>query len=209
MKRSLIALALLATTPVVFAQQQPSLESRIRDQLRDTRTQLADLQAQQASWAAEKTQLEKERDAAKADAEAARAQAKKGSAASPETSRALAAETQRREAAETAAQKGKADADASAVALRTAETERARLAKALDAANGQVDACTARNVQMYRVGQEVIAAYENLGVGDVLASRQPFAAKSRAKLENAAQSFGDRLYEQRFDPRAGQASASP
>jgi hypothetical protein len=72
-----------------------------------------------------------------------------------------------------------------------------------------VDACTARNIQMYRVGQEVIAAYENLDVGDVLASRQPFAAKSRVKLETAAQSFGDRLYDQRFDPRAGQASASP
>ena len=208
MKRSLMAIALLAMTPAVFA-QQASLESRIRDQLRETRTQLQDLQAQQASWAAEKAQLEKERDAAKADAETARAEAKKGGAVAPDNSRALAAEKQRREAAETAAQKGKTDADTAAVALRTAETERARLAKALDAANGQVDACTARNIQMYRVGQEVIAAYENLDVGDVLASRQPFAAKSRVKLETAAQSFGDRLYDQRFDPRAGQASASP
>ncbi|UPG92951.1 hypothetical protein [Luteibacter aegosomatissinici] len=208
MKRSLMAIALLAAAPAVFA-QQASLESRIRDQLRETRTQLQDLQAQQASWAAEKAQLEKERDAAKADAEAARAESKKGSTVSPDNSRALAAEKQRREAAETAAQKGRADADSAAVALRTAETERARLTKALDAANGQVDACTARNVQMYRVGQEVIAAYENLDVGDVLASRQPFAAKSRVKLEAAAQSFGDRLYDQRFDPRAGQASANP
>ena len=62
---------------------------------------------------------------------------------------------------------------------------------------------------MSRGGQEVIAAYENIEAGDVFASRQPFAAKARVKLENAAQSFGDRLYEQRFDPRAGQASASP
>ena len=62
---------------------------------------------------------------------------------------------------------------------------------------------------MYRVGQEVIAAYENLDMGDVLSSRQPFAAKARVKLETAAQAFGDKLYDQRFDPRANQATANP
>jgi colicin import membrane protein len=59
------------------------------------------------------------------------------------------------------------------------------------------------------VGQEVISAYESIDMSDVVSSRQPFAAKSRVKLETAAQSFGDRLYEQRFDPRSGQASTSP
>ncbi|MGF6712614.1 colicin import membrane protein [Luteibacter sp. W1I16] len=206
MKRTLIAIALLAVLPQAVA-QTASLESRMRDQLRETRTQLQELQAQQSQWAAEKAALEKERDDAKKEAETART-AKASSAVSPEASRALAAERQRREAAEASLQRGKADMDSSAVALRTAEAERARLAKELDAAKGQVDACTARNVQMYRVGQEVIAAYENIDLGDIVGSRQPFAAKSRAKLETAAQSFGDRLYEQRFDPRAGQVSAA-
>jgi chromosome segregation ATPase len=206
MKRTLIAIALFAVLPQAIA-QTASLESRMRDQLRETRTQLQELQAQQSRWAAEKAVLEKERDDAKKEAETARV-AKASSAVSPEASRALAAERQRREAAEASLQRGKADMDSSAVALRTAEAERARLAKELDAAKGQVDACTARNVQMYRVGQEVIAAYENIDMGDIVGSRQPFAAKSRVKLEAAAQSFGDRLYEQRFDPRAGQASAA-
>ncbi|MEZ2417592.1 hypothetical protein [Luteibacter sp. RCC_6_2] len=206
MKRTLIAIALFAVLPQAIA-QTASLESRMRDQLRETRTQLQELQAQQSQWAAEKAALEKERDDAKKEAETARA-AKASSAVSPEASRTLAAERQRREAAEASLQRGKADMDSSAVALRTAEAERARLAKELDATKGQVDACTARNVQMYRVGQEVIAAYENIDMGDIVGSRQPFAAKSRVKLEAAAQSFGDRLYEQRFDPRAGQASAA-
>lgn len=208
MKRTLIALSLFAIVPAVHA-QTASLESRIRDQLRQARAQLQDLQTQQTQWAAEKAALEKERDDAKQAAEAARAAAKGAGGLSPEPSRALAAERQKREAAEADLQRGKADAGAAALALRTAETERARLARELDTAKGQVDACTARNVRMYRVGQEVIAAYENIDMADVVASRQPFAAKARAKLENAAQSFGDRLYEQRFDPRAGQASASP
>jgi chromosome segregation ATPase len=206
MKRTLIAIALFAVLPQAIA-QTASLESRMRDQLRETRTQLQELQAQQSQWAVEKAALEKERDDAKKEAETART-AKASSAVSPEASRALAAERQRREAAEASLQRGKADMDSSAVALRTAEAERARLAKELDAAKGKVDACTARNVQMYRVGQEVIAAYENIDLGDIVGSRQPFAAKSRVKLEAAAQSFGDRLYEQRFDPRVGQASAA-
>jgi len=208
MKRTLIAVALLAVLPAAHA-QTASLESRIRDQLREARAQLQDLQTQQVQWAAEKAALEKERDEAKQAAEAARNAAKNAGGFSPEASRALAAETQKREAAEAELQRGKADAGSIEVALRTAETERARLAKELETTKGQVDACTARNVRMYRVGQEAIAAYENIDMADVIASRQPFAAKARAKLENAAQSFGDRLYEQRLDPRAGQASASP
>jgi len=206
MKRTLIALVLLAALPAAHA-QTASLESRMRDQLRETRSQLQELQAQQSTWAAEKAALEKERDAAKQEAEAAHA-TKAAPTVSPETTRELAAERQRREAAEASLQRGKSDADAQALALRTAEAERARLAKELDLSHSQVDACTARNVQMYQVGKEVIAAYENIDTSDIVSSRQPFAAKSRVKLENAAQSFGDKLYDQRFDPRAGQVSAT-
>jgi hypothetical protein len=206
MKRTLIALVLLAALPAAQA-QTASLESRMRDQLRETRSQLQELQAQQSTWAAEKAALEKERDAAKQEAEAAHA-TKAAPTVSPETTRELAAERQRREAAEASLQRGKSDAGAQALALRTAEAERARLAKELDLSHSQVDACTARNVQMYQVGKEVIAAYENIDTSDIVSSRQPFAAKSRVKLENAAQSFGDKLYDQRFDPRAGQVSAT-
>ncbi|HVI53688.1 MAG TPA: hypothetical protein VM621_01395 [Luteibacter sp.] len=206
MKRTLIALILLAVFPAAQA-QTASLESRMRDQLRETRSQLQELQAQQSTWAAEKAALEKERDAAKQEVEAAHA-SKAVPSVSPEITRELAAERQRREAAEASLQRNKADTDAASVALHTAEAERARLAKELDLSHSQVDACTARNVQMYRVGQEVIAAYENIDTSDIVSSRQPFAAKSRVKLENAAQSFGDTLYDQRFDPRAGQTSAT-
>jgi len=206
MKRTLIALVLLAALPAAQA-QTASLESRMRDQLRETRSQLQELQAQQSTWAAEKAALEKERDTAKQEAAAAHA-TKAPPAVSPETTRELAAERQRREAAEASLQRGRSDADAQALALRTAEAERARLARELDQSHSQVDACTARNVQMYQVGKEVIAAYENIDTADIVSSRQPFAAKSRVRLENAAQSFGDKLYDQRFDPRAGQASAT-
>jgi hypothetical protein len=206
MKRTLIALVLLAVFPAAQA-QSASLESRMRDQLRETRTQLQELQAQQSTWAAEKAALEKERDAAKQEAAAAHA-TKAVPAVSPDSTRELAAERQRREAAEASLQRNKSDAESAGVAMRTAEAERSRLSKELELSHSQVDACTARNVQMYQVGKEVIAAYENIDTTDIVSSRQPFAAKSRVKLENAAQSFGDKLYEQRFDPRAGQVSAT-
>jgi hypothetical protein len=206
MKRTLIALVLLAVFPAAQA-QSASLESRMRDQLRETRTQLQELQAQQSTWAAEKAALEKERDAAKQEAAAAHA-TKAVPAVSPDSTRELAAERQRREAAEAILQRNKSDAESAGVAMRTAEAERSRLSKELELSHSQVDACTARNVQMYQVGKEVIAAYENIDTTDIVSSRQPLAAKSRVKLENAAQSFGDKLYEQRFDPRAGQVSAT-
>ena len=49
-------------------------------------------------------------------------------------------------------------------------------------------------------------AYENVGIGTVIASRQPFAAKARVKYEQIAQEYGDKLYEGKFDPRAAAAA---
>jgi colicin import membrane protein len=207
MKRMLFVLAVVSATAPALA-QTPSLESRIREQLRQSRAEVQDLQAQQARWQAEKAQLEKERDQARQEADATHSQPARV-APSAAQERALAEERHRREEAEATVARMRAEADAVARASQDAAAEKKRTAVALEAARAQVDVCTARNLQMYRVGQEVIAAYEQIGMGDVLAARQPFAARARARLDNAAQAFGDRLYEQRYDPRAGQAAATP
>jgi hypothetical protein len=41
-----------------------------------------------------------------------------------------------------------------------------------------------------------------MDMGTMMSARQPFAASARVKLDNAAQAYGDRMYEQRYDPRA-------
>ena len=59
---------------------------------------------------------------------------------------------------------------------------------------------TAKNEQLYKVGQEILDAYVHMDMGTMMSARQPFAASARVKLDNAAQAYGDRMYDQRFVP---------
>jgi DNA repair exonuclease SbcCD ATPase subunit len=92
-----------------------------------------------------------------------------------------------------------ADADAKEHAQ---EVQNGDLAGQLSQAQAQVGTCTAKNKQLYQIGNEILDAYSHVSLGTVLASREPFAASARVKLENAAQGYGDQLYQQRYDPKA-------
>jgi chromosome segregation ATPase len=200
MKRAATAILLfIVLTAGVHAQ---TLEQQLRSQLADARSQLQDLQGQQAQWQAEKTKLEQERDAARKDADAAKAELSKPRPTPTVDASALAAERAAREQAEANAQrlqKEVADANAKEHAQ---EQQGGELAGQLHEAQAQVTTCTAKNQQLYQIGNEILDAYSHMSIGRVIASREPFAASERVKLENAAQGYGDRLYEQRFDPRA-------
>lgn len=200
MKRAAIALLLfIALTAGAHAQ---TLEQQLRSQLADARSQLQDLQGQQAQWQAEKTKLEQERDAARKEAGAAKAELGKPRPASTVDASKLATERTAREQAEAEAQRlQKEVADANAK-VRAQEQQGSDLAGQLHETQSQVTACTAKNQQLYQIGNEVLDAYSHMSLGRVIASREPFAASERVKLENAAQAYGDRLYGQRYDPRA-------
>jgi chromosome segregation ATPase len=200
MKRAAIAILLFTVfTTGVHAQ---TLEQQLRSQLADARSQLQDLQGQQAQWQAEKTKLEQERDAARKDADAAKAELSKHSSVSTQDTAALASERAAREQAEAQEQnlkKAVADTNAKEHAQEQHDSD---LAGQLQQAQAQVTTCTAKNQQLYQIGNEILDAYSHMSIGRVIASREPFAASERVKLENAAQGYGDRLYEQRYDPRA-------
>ncbi|HEY4145954.1 hypothetical protein [Pinirhizobacter sp.] len=201
-KRTLLPLALLLS--LVFAgsvvAQPASLESRLRDQLRQLQGQVQDMQGQQAQLQSRNAALEAERDAARKEAEAARAELASSKGRSAGDAQALASERARQQTLQTTADRYKHDYDQSATAARATETERARLAGQLEQVNARLDTCAAKNIQLYDVGKEILDAYEHIDMGQVMSARQPFAASARVRLENAAQAFGDKLYDQRFDP---------
>lgn len=202
MKLILPPLALLLSLVMAgsAAAQPASLESRLRDQLRQIQGQMQDMQGQQAQLQSRNAALEAERDAAKKDAEAARAELANSKGRSSGDAQALAAERGRQQALQATADRYKKDYDQSTTAARAAEADRTRLAGQLEQANAKLDTCAAKNIQLYDVGKEILDAYEHMDMGQVMSARQPFAASSRVRLENAAQAFGDKLYDQRFDP---------
>jgi DNA repair exonuclease SbcCD ATPase subunit len=201
MKRFVILCCIACLLPIATAQAQ-TLEEQLRAQLRDARSQLQDLQGSQAQWQAQKAALEQERDQARKVLEAAQAESRKPQGPSARDVAALATERTAREHAEAENKRLQAIVADDEAKAREQAGRSTGAATELSAAQAQVERCTAKNQQLYAVASEILDAYSHIGVGTVLASREPFAASARVKLENAAQAYGDRLYEQRYDPRA-------
>lgn len=201
MKRFAILCCIVCLLPLTAVHAQ-SLEEQLRAQLRDARSQLQDLQGNQAQWQAQKATLEQERDQAKKALEAAQAELKKPQGPSTHDVAALATERAARESAEAENKRLQAIVADNEAKAREQAGRNTSVATELSAAQAQVERCTAKNQQLYAVANEILDAYSHIGFGTVLSSREPFAASARVKLENAAQAYGDRLYEQRYDPRA-------
>jgi chromosome segregation ATPase len=202
MKRLWISAIILCTLLTATHASAQTLEEQLRSQLADARSQLQDLQGQQAQWQAQKAQLEQERDTARKALDDAKAQLAKNQSGTSADAAELASERSAREQAQAQTQQlQKQIAEANAKA-HDQEEHGHDLAAQLSTAQTQVGTCTVKNQQLYTIGNEILDAYSHIGFGTVLASREPFAASERVKLENAAQAYGDKLYEQRYDPRA-------
>jgi len=182
-----------------------SLEEQLRSQLRDARSQLQDLQNEQAGWQSQKASIEGERDQARKALEQSQAELARYKSGAAGDGAALKSEREARQHAEDALQQDRKTATASATRLQDQQARNAELTKQLEGAQKELSTCTARNEAMYKVGSEVVDAYAHIDMGTVMASRQPFAASARVKLENAAQDYGDKLYEQRYRPAGGAA----
>ncbi|CAJ0821052.1 hypothetical protein [Ralstonia flaminis] len=205
--RLMLALLVAASlAPCAASAQQPSMEERLRAQLRATTTQLQQAQAQLAQLQAGGGTNAPASDASKKeladlrtqlDAERARTrQLSEGSAAAHREAQTVA------DKANTQITQLRAAYDELLRRARASEAERQKLATATATQQNALQQCEAKNAKLYAVGQEVLSAYESMDVTTVIAARQPFATKSRVKYEQIAQEYGDKLYEGRFDPRA-------
>lgn len=186
------------------------MEERLRSQLRSTTQQLQALQSQQAQASA--AQL-----AAQNDAKAAQAQIKQLTAelAKAKGVAEQLADQQQNLHSQAQAQvaasneqvgKFKKAYDELLVMARAKEAERSKLQAQLAERDTQVQQCSVKNQQMYGVAKQILTAYENIDVAEVMKIRQPFAGSARVKFDELAQGFGDELYKAQFDaPQAALA----
>lgn len=194
--------AAMAALILAQAASAQSLEEQLRTQLRDTRGQLQELQGQQAAWQAQKAGIEGERDQARKALEQAQAEVARLRAAGG-NGKEVAAERGARQQAEASLQQARKDNAEAVAKLKEQQSHDGAFQTRLDEAKQSLVTCGARNQKLYEVGQEILDAYVHLDMGSVIGARQPFAASARVKLENAAQAYGDRLYEQRYVAPAG------
>ncbi|WP_434710953.1 DNA repair protein [Pseudomonas sp. R1-1] len=202
----LLGLGLLVATGA----HAEGMEERLRTQLRSTTQQLQALQSQQAQASAAQLAAQNEAKAAQAQikqltAELAKAQGLAEQLAGQQQSLHSQAQAQVAASVEQTGKFKKAYDDLLVMA-RGKEAERARLEAQLSERDTQVQQCSAKNQQMYGVAKQILTAYENIDVAEVMKIRQPFAGSARVKFDELAQGFGDDLYKTQFDaPQAARA----
>ena len=186
------------------------MEERLRTQLRSTTQQLQALQSQQAQASAAQLAAQNEAKAAQAQikqlsAELAKAKGVAEQLAGQQQSLHSQAQAQVAASAEQTGKFKKAYDDLLVMA-RAKEAERSKLQAQLAERDTQVQQCSVKNQQMYGVAKQILTAYENIDVAEVMKIRQPFAGSARVKFDELAQGFGDELYKTQFD--APQAALS-
>ncbi|UST66571.1 DNA repair protein [Pseudomonas moraviensis] len=179
------------------------MEERLRTQLRSTTQQLQALQSQQAQASAAQLAAQNEAKAAQAQikqltAELAKAKGLTEQLAGQQQSLHSQAQAQVAASAEQTGKFKKAYDDLLVLA-RGKEAERSKLQAQLAERDTQVQQCSVKNQQMYGVAKQILTAYENIDVAEVMKIRQPFAGSARVKFDELAQGFGDELYKTQFD----------
>lgn len=179
------------------------MEERLRTQLRSTTQQLQTLQSQQAQASAAQLATQNEAKAAQAQikqltAELAKAKGLAEQLAGQQQSLHSQAQAQVAASNEQTGKFKKAY-DELLVMARAKEAERSKLQAQLTERDTQVQQCSVKNQQMYGVAKQILAAYENIDVAEVMKIRQPFAGSARVKFDELAQGFGDELYKTQFD----------
>lgn len=179
------------------------MEERLRTQLRSTTQQLQALQSQQAQASAAQLAAQNEAKATQAQIKQLTAELAKAKGLAEQLvgqQQSLHSQAQAQVAA-SAEQTGKFKKayDELLVLARGKEAERAKLQAQLAERDTQVQQCSAKNQQMYGVAKQILTAYENIDVAEVMKIRQPFAGSARVKFDELAQGFGDELYKTQFD----------
>ena len=186
------------------------MEERLRTQLRSTTQQLQALQSQQAQASAAQLAAQNEVKAAQAQIKQLTAELAKTKSLADQLvgqQQSLHSQAQAQVAASNEQTgKFKKAYDELLVMARAKEAERSKLQAQLTERDTQVQQCSAKNQQMYGVAKQILTAYENIDVAQVMKIRQPFAGSARVKFEELAQGFGDDLYKTQFD--APQAALS-
>jgi hypothetical protein len=215
MRQNILAIAL--AVPVALScgtavAQTSDTEARLREALRGSISQVRALEDERALLQAKQTESDKQIQALRAQVEALVEQAEQTSKSPVKTSddkasraeyeEVVGAYKQRLAAQEEALAKvnemlgkWKTAYDEAANLARAKEAERVKLTTESQAFAQRATACEAKNVELFKVGSEILTRYANVDFSDVMAAREPFLGFKRVELQNLIQDYQDKLLE--------------
>ncbi len=170
-------------------------EARLRDALRAATAQLRTAEDEKARLQASEAALQKKVAALEAKLVAA-AKPRGDPRAEAELRAALAERTEAAAKLTEALGRCEASAREAGEAGRAREQERAQLTAQVGPLTQRLTTCEARNAILHQTAREILDRYAHIGLGGVLAAREPFVGKKRVQIENLVQEFEDKLLEQ-------------
>ena len=88
------------------------------------------------------------------------------------------------------------------------ESKRSRLADEVIKLDRKVQDRETKNIEMYKLGKEILTRYEKFGLGSALLAREPFTGIAKVKFETFIQDYSDKLIDQKIKPEPATKSAT-
>lgn len=198
MKRKLILVIIIPA--LLFAGNANADDARTRETLRNLTIRLRSAETERNNLLSEKAQFEQEKKTLTEKGDALIKQA----TIDKETIATLTTKTADQEAAlaqaKEALQKWKSGYEQVAAAEQKEKADRDKLVAEVVLLKRKLADREAKNRELYKLSNEILARYEKFGLGDALAAREPFTGITRVKLENLVQDYSDKIADQRIKP---------
>jgi len=214
-------IVLLAVTPVFsfpLRAQTPdpaaAAEARLREALRNSMLQLRSAQQETATAQSKLTEIENEKTALKNQFDALNAKMDElvtKSAVEKDAAEKMAAALQTQVSAKDteiarlneALAKWKEGYQLAVNFAEAKENERAKGARELILLQRKVEDRERKNLELFKVGNEILTRYQKYSIGDALAAKEPFTGIARARLQELVQDYRDKLVDQKIKSGEG------
>lgn len=190
-----IAASLAAST--ITGARADSEADRLREALRGAITQQRALEDQRAALQAKLTEGESERARLKEQVGAAKAEVKQV----VKQNREAVEEFNRRIAErDETLEKWKAAYEEAADVARAKDAERAKFEAQAAAYKANVKSCNAKNVELVKVGRDLLERYEAANFADLAVASEPLTGVRRVEIQNLLQDYNDKILDHKVKP---------
>jgi chromosome segregation ATPase len=191
----LLVLAVATALPVPASAQSEA--DRLREALRSCTSQLRSAEDQRAVLQARLAEAERERDRLRKQNEILRAQVKDAEEA---YRKAVKDFNERLSERDDVLEKWRSAFDEAATVARAKEAERAKLEQEAAALKTSNKGCEAKNIQLHKVGLEILRRYERMNLLERGIVHDPVLGLKRVEHQNTVQEYRDKILDQKVRP---------
>jgi chromosome segregation ATPase len=199
MKSKLLSLVLVSVVSLT-APKARAEAARLKETLRTLTLRLRSAETERNNLLSEKAQFEQEKKTLTAKVDALTKQAATDKQQLDELT--TKADAQEKALAQTreSLDKWKTAYEQIASGAKKIEAERAKFASQKFILQRKVEDRERKNLELFRIGNEILKRYEKFGLGEAITAKEPFTGITRVKLENLVQGYEDALADNRVKP---------